>query len=249
MLLTNKTIFVTGAGKGIGHAIATIALREGAKVIAHMGRAPDASKEVNSWDPTNTLLLYGDLSQCDEIDKLWAEAVAWQGRIDVLVNNAGVYVASPLGDLDNWETGWKTNLAINLEAPAHLCRHAIQHFQNSSEGIIINMASRSSHRGDDADHLAYGAAKGGLLALTKGIARSHATTATLAYAVAPAWVRTEMAEAHVAEVGEAEMTKDLPMREITPPSDVAETVVFLASGRARHATGSTIDITGADYVR
>ena len=111
------------------------------------------------------------------------------------------------------------------------------------------MASRSSHRGDDAEHLAYGAAKGGLLALTKGIARSYDTHKTLAYAIAPGWVRTDMAEAHIATVGEAALVEPLPMKEITPPTDVAETVVFLASGRARHATGSTIDITGADYVR
>ena len=97
--------------------------------------------------------------------------------------------------------------------------------------------------------LAYGAAKGGLLALTKGIARSYAARGTLAYAIAPAWVRTEMAEEHIGSVGEAQVTANLPMREITPLSDVAETVVFLASGRARHATGSTNDITGADYVR
>ena len=111
------------------------------------------------------------------------------------------------------------------------------------------MASRSSHRGDDADHLAYGAAKGGLLALTKGIARSYGTSKTIACAIAPAWVRTEMAETHIASVGEAAITADLPMGEITTPSDIAETVAFLASGRARHANGCTIDITGADYVR
>ena len=111
------------------------------------------------------------------------------------------------------------------------------------------MVSRSAHRGDDADHLAYGAAKGGLLALSKGIARSYAASGTLCYAIAPAWVRTEMAEEHIASVGEDTINAALPMHEITPPADVAETVVFLASGRARHATGCTIDITGADYVR
>ena len=111
------------------------------------------------------------------------------------------------------------------------------------------MASRSSHCGDDAGHLAYGAAKGGLLALTKGIARGFAHENILAYALAPGWVRTEMAEAHIADVGEEEICAHLPLREITPPADIAEIVSFLASGVARHATGSTIDITGADYVR
>lgn len=249
MLLTNKTILVTGAGRGIGREIVLTALREGALVVAHIGRQPADATMPTIFESDRVLHLYGDLSLVTDIDSIWAEAIAWQGRIDVLVNNAGVYAGSPLEEFTEWESGWKTNLSINLEAPAHFCRHAVQHFENTAEGIIINMASRSSHRGDDAEHLAYGAAKGGLLALTKGIARSYAARGTLAYAIAPAWVRTEMAEEHIRTVGEGQVTADLPMREITPPSDVAETVVFLASGRARHATGSTIDITGADYVR
>ncbi len=246
MLLSDKTLLVTGAGRGIGAEIVKTALREGAYVVAHAGRT---ASEDTAPDSDRLHPLTGDLTEQAALDAIWQKAVAWRGRIDVLVNNAGIYAASPLQPLADWQSGWQANLALNLEAPAALCRHAIEHFSNTGEGIIINMASRSSHRGDDADHLAYGAAKGGLLALTKGIARSYADSGTLAYAIAPAWVRTEMAEQHIASVGEANITAALPMREITPPSDIAETVAFLASGRARHATGCTIDITGADYVR
>jgi len=246
MLLDNKIILVTGAGRGIGREIVSTAIREGANVVAHTGRT-EASDPL--FDSDNVLSVTGDLTAPADLDKIWHEAVTWQGRVDVLINNAGVFAASPLSSFDDWQQGWETNLAINLAAPAAFCRLAIQHFMQSGEGIIINMTSRSAHRGDDADHLAYGAAKGGLLALTKGIARSYAGSGTLAYAVAPAWVRTEMAEDHIATVGEDSINAALPMGEITPPADVAETVVFLASGRARHATGCTIDITGADYVR
>ena len=130
-------------------------------------------------------------------------------------------------------------------APADLCRCAIGHFRAHGGGAIVNVASRSSHRGDDADHLAYGAAKGGLLALTRGIARGYAGENILAYAVAPSWVATDLS----AEVVDAKAAVALPLREPVPPQDVAETIVFLASGRARHATGATVDITGADYVR
>ena len=249
MLLTNKTLLVTGAGRGIGYAIVEAAVREGANVVAHTGRSNRHDDRFKQFESTQVLTLSGDLAVDEEISRIWQQALAWKGRIDVVVNNAGVYVASPLEPISDWDSGWSDNLVLNLNAPAAFCRHAIKHNQSAGEGIVINMASRSSHRGDDADHLAYGAAKGGLLALTKGIARSHAENKTLAYAVAPAWVRTEMAEAHIASVGEAAITQALPMREITPAEDVAETVVFLASGRARHANGCTIDITGADYVR
>ncbi len=249
MLLSDKTLLVTGARRGIGKAIVTTALREGASVVAHLGRNDNEANLNSVFNSKDVLELYGDLASTEQIDQIWQDAVAWKGRVDVLVNNAGVFNSSPCENLSDWEQGWKTSLSVNLEAPARFCRHAIMHFESSGEGIIVNMASRSAHRGDDADHLAYGAAKGGLLALTKGIARSFAASGTLAYAIAPAWVRTEMAEEHIATVGEETINEGLPMREITPPSDIAETVCFLASGRARHATGCTIDITGADYVR
>lgn len=254
MLLEKKIVLVTGAGRGIGRSIVEVATREGALVVAHIGRDQETAtgqtnRQGSVFMSEQVLELYGDLSSKESIHQIWQDAVAWHRRVDVLVNNAGVFAPSPLEPSGDWNSGWITNLAINLEAPAEFCRHAIQHFESTSEGIIINMASRSSHRGDDADHLAYGAAKGGLLALTKGIARSFSSRGTLAYAIAPAWVRTDMAEEHIATVGEDTITSALPMNEITPPEDIAEMVAFLASGRSRHANGCTIDITGADYVR
>jgi 3-oxoacyl-[acyl-carrier protein] reductase len=111
----------------------------------------------------------------------------------VLVNDAGAWIASLIQDEDQWYTGLSANLAMNLAAPAELCRHALDHFRRRDGGFIVNVASRSTHRGDDAGHLAYGAAKGGLLALTKGIARGLGRDAVLAYAVAPGWVATDLA--------------------------------------------------------
>lgn len=109
----------------------------------------------------------------------------------------------------------------------------------------MNVTSRSAHRGDDIEHLAYGAAKGGLLALTRGMARGLARERIYAYAVSPGWVATDLAADEDLEA----LAAALPMGEVTPPQEVATVVAFLASGSARHATGTTIDITGADYVR
>ncbi|PPC78871.1 short-chain dehydrogenase [Pokkaliibacter plantistimulans] len=247
--LAGKTVLVTGATKGIGAAIVAALHAAGASVIGHYGRDQDSARAMLERYPQRLHLLQHDLASAEGAQQLWEEALTLAGRIHVLVNNAGIYVASPLADSSAWNDGWEANLQVNLRAPADLCRLAITHFAALGGGIIVNMASRSSHRGDGPQHLAYGAAKGGLLALTKGIARGYGDQGVLAYALAPGWVRTAMAEDHIATVGEDKVTANLPLREVTPPSDVAAMVAFLASGLCRHATGSTIDITGADYVR
>ncbi len=226
---TDRVALVTGGSRGIGRAIVEVLRREGATVIAHARSGAE---------------VVGDLSQPGGAEQVWAQALARHGRIDVLVNNAGAWIGSPISDGPAWDAGWAANLQLNLLAPATLCRLAVAHFRTRGGGIIVNVASRSSHRGDDAEHLAYGAAKGGLLALTKGLARGYAREKILAYAVAPGWVATDLAGPEVTARAGA-----LPMGVVTPPEDVAEVVGFLASGRSPHTTGATIDITGADYVR
>lgn len=253
--LTGRTVLVTGGTRGIGRAVVEAAHRDGATVVVHYRSAEATARELAAQLGNRVHLVAGDLSEPGAPARVWADAASAAGRIDVLVNNAGAWIASPIedpaaGETDetvetDWAEGWRQNLALNLTAPADLCREAIRHFRGTGGGIIVNVASRSSHRGDDAEHLAYGAAKGGLLALTKGIARGYAHERILAYAVAPGWVATDLA----AGVLDEERTRALPMREVTPASDVAEVIVFLAGGRSRHATGATIDITGADYVR
>lgn len=247
--LAGKNILVTGATKGIGSEIVKALYGEGANIIGHYGRDEKSAAKMLESYPERLELIQQDLSQVGAADELWRKALLHVDRLDVLINNAGIYVATPLSEVAAWDDGWQSNIQVNLKAPADLCRQAINHYSLKGGGIIINMASRSSHRGDGPEHLAYGAAKGGLLALTKGIARGYGHQNVLAYALAPGWVRTAMAEAHIAEVGEDTVTAHLPLREVTPPSDVAAMITFLASGKCRHATGSTIDITGADYVR
>jgi len=243
--LAGKTVLITGASRGIGAATARVAHREGAVVIAHYGANTAAAQRLSDeLGGTRIHLVAGDLTDPAQTRRVWDQAVEAAGAVDVLVNNAGAWIASPLTD-EGWAPGWQANIALNLQAPADLCRYAIEHFRTRGGGAIVNVASRSSHRGDDAEHLAYGAAKGGLLALTRGISRGYARENILAYAVAPSWVATDLS----ADAVDAEAVAALPLREPVPPGDVAETIVFLASGRARHATGTTVDITGADYVR
>ncbi|PZT71177.1 SDR family NAD(P)-dependent oxidoreductase [Streptomyces sp. SW4] len=242
-LLAGKTVLVTGASRGIGRATALAAHREGAHVVAHWMRDRQAADELHELLGDRGHPVRADLRRPEETDALWHQALAWRGHIDVLVNNAGAWLSSPLADRVAWDRGWAENLALHLTGPADLSRNAVLHFREHGGGIIVSVSSRSAHRGDDADHLAYGAAKAGLLALTKGIARGYGAEGVLAYAVTPGWVATDLTASGAAD------TSGVPLGEMTPPQDVAEMITFLASGRSRHATGATIDITGADYVR
>lgn len=245
-LLGGKTVLVTGASRGIGRATAVALHREGAHVILHYGNDKASAEATATRLGKRVHLVQGGLQDPAERLRVWTEAARWRGGVDVLVNNAGAWLASDIDDAGAWQHGWQANYELNLLAPAELCRQAILGFRKQGGGIIINVTSRSAHRGDDAGHLAYGAAKGGLLALTKGIARGYGEDNILAYAVAPGWVATDIS-AHISP--DDPLLAGLPLGELTPPEDVAEMITFLASGRSRHTTGATIDITGADYVR
>jgi NAD(P)-dependent dehydrogenase (short-subunit alcohol dehydrogenase family) len=238
-VLDDRTVLVTGASRGIGRATAEALHREGAHVVLHYGNDKDSAQATADRLGDRVKLVQGDLQDPAERQRVWAEAADWRGGVDVLVNNAGAWLASDIEDDGAWQRGWEANYELNLAAPADLCRQAILGFRERGGGIIINVTSRSAHRGDDAEHLAYGAAKGGLLALTKGIARGYGKDNILAYAVAPGWVATDIAGDLATDPS---MLAGLPLGEVTPPEDVA-------SGRTRHTTGATIDITGADYVR
>ncbi|MGN7199564.1 SDR family NAD(P)-dependent oxidoreductase [Arthrobacter sp. SAFR-044] len=244
--MDGKTVLVTGASRGIGRATVEVLHREGAHVVLHYGNDKDSAHATADRLGDRVHLVQGDLRNPAERERVWTEAAAWRGGVDVLVNNAGAWLASHIDNDGEWQQGWQANYELNLLAPADLCRQAILGFRERGGGIIINVTSRSAHRGDDAEHLAYGAAKGGLLALTKGIARGYARENVLAYAIAPGWVATDIAGDLATDPA---VLEGLPLGEVTPPGEVAEVIAFLASGKSRHTTGATIDITGADYVR
>lgn len=183
--LQDKVIFVTGSSRGIGLETARLLLQRGAKVIMHARSSVMFFNDMANQFGNNVSWVTGDLGNLNCIEQIWQNVLECYGHVDVLVNNAGAWLASEITTTKTWQEGWENNIAINLTAPAALCRLALLHFKLLHGGIIINITSRSAHRGDDANHLAYGAAKGGLLALTKGIARGYGHQNILAYAIAP----------------------------------------------------------------
>jgi 3-oxoacyl-[acyl-carrier protein] reductase len=247
--LGNMSVLVTGASRGIGAAIARAMGSAGAKVAIHYRDQRERATALAGQIGASAELFQADLSQPEECVALWDQVVARFGRVDALVNNAGIAISSPLdGATRDWLEGWDATMAVNLRAPSLLCRLAVAHFLQQGGGRIINISSRAAFRGDQPAYLAYAASKGGLVALTRSIARGFGKAGIVAFNVAPGFTRTEMAQDFLDQYGEDYATNDIALQRLTEPEDIAPFVVFLASGLGDHATGCTIDVNAGSYV-
>jgi NAD(P)-dependent dehydrogenase (short-subunit alcohol dehydrogenase family) len=232
-------ILVTGSTRGIGAAIADTLGAKGVRFVGH-GRSD------------GDLTLGADLAQAGAADALWDRALErLDGRIDVLVNNAGVFepiaVDAPDGD---WQAAWARTMQINLQASADLCRRAVLHWRERGVGgRIVNVASRAAYRGDSPAHWHYAASKAGMVAMTKSIARGFAGEQILAFAVCPGFTMTGMAEDYLASRGGDKLLADIPLGKVADPEEVANAVAYLALEAPPSMTGAVLDINGASYVR
>lgn len=243
--LKGRTTLVTGASRGIGAATARLCASAGARVIAHAAAPSEAAEAVTA--ETGAEFLFEDLSRPGGGERLFARAIAQAPALDSVVNNAGVYRASPVAGGEAWERGWEETLAVNLRAPADICRAAIAHFRKSGHGRIVNVASRAGERGDSLDYAAYAASKGALLALTKTYARALSGENILCYALAPGWVETRMAPEDIEARKRA--VADIPLGRVANPDEIGRLIAFLLSDACMSATGATFDVNGASHVR
>ena len=246
--LTGKTVLVTGASRGIGAEIARAMAGSGAKVAVHYSTSEIEAAQVAAACGPDAHIFAANIADPAACQRLWAQVVDRYGRIDVLVNNAGVATAVDDPSIDRWLEVWNRTLDVNLRAAALLCRLATDHFAANGGGRIINISSRAAFRGDQPDYIAYAASKGGMVALTRSIARGFGKQGIVAFNVAPGFTRTAMAQDFIDQYGEDYAVSDIALTRLTEPKDVAPTVVFLASGLADHATGATIDINAGSYV-
>ena len=231
-------ILVTGSTRGIGAAIIT-ALAGRARVVGH-GRTdgPD--------------VIGADLADPAAADALWARALDHlDGRIDVLINNAGVFEAVAVdASLQAWQDSWARTLQINLQAAADLSRRAILHWrERGAPGRLVNIASRAAYRGDSPAHWHYAASKAGLVAMTKSIARGYAAEGILAFGVCPGFTMTGMAEDYLASRGGDKLLADIPLGRVAAPNEVGVTTAWLALDAPASMTGAILDINGASFVR
>lgn len=233
-------ILVTGSSRGIGAAIREQLEARCVRVIGH-GR--------QSYDEAT---VGADMADPQGPAQLWDKALERAGgEIDVLVNNHGLFEANPLDRSDiEWLDAWEDTLRINLTSAAQLSRFAVRHWQERGVGgRIVHVASRAGHRGDSPAHWHYAAAKGGMLAMHKTIARQYAAEGILSFAITPGFTDTAMADDYLASRGGAGLLADIPLGRVAEPEEIARIAVFCALDAPESMTGATIDANGASYVR
>jgi len=226
-------ILITGASRGIGAAIA-----------ASFDTATTQVVVLSSKD--------GDLNDPAVPERLWTQALErLDGRIDVLINNAGVFETNPVARPDaEWLASWDRTMQINLTASADLCRRAVLHWQaKGASGRIVNIASRAAHRGDSPAHWHYAASKAGMVAMTKTIARAYAKEGIYAFAICPGFTMTGMAEDYLESRGGDKLLADIPLGKVADPEEVAIMAKFCALDAPPSMTGAILDVNGASYVR
>ena len=246
-----RTVLVTGASRGIGRACAAALAQRGLRVIVHYHRDRAAANDCAATLPGGPHpIVQADLREAEAARTLVEDATRECGRLDVVVNNAAIYELHPVADVgwDDWQAAWRDTLNANLLGPAHVTYWAARHMIDHGGGRIVAISSRGAFRGEP-DAPAYAASKAGLNAMTQSLARALGPKNVFLYVVAPGWVATDMATAHLeGPEGEA-IRAQSPLDRVARPQEVAAAVTFLACDEVEYMTGSIVDLFGASYLR
>jgi NAD(P)-dependent dehydrogenase (short-subunit alcohol dehydrogenase family) len=238
---------VTGASGGIGAAICKALAARGLTLTLHYGSdRAGAEATLAAIGGSGHTLVQADLSDATAVERLWQEVCAGR-RIDVVVNNAGIFPAHPplATAYPDWTAAWQRTLAINLLSPAHLSYSAARTMAGQGGGRIINISSRGAFRGEPAAP-AYAASKAGLNALSQSLAKALAPKGVYVFVVAPGWVSTQ----RVAQwVQDKAVLADQPLGRVATPEEVAQVVGYCALDAPASMTGAILDVNGASYLR
>ncbi|MBC3191790.1 glucose 1-dehydrogenase [Pseudonocardia sp. C8] len=238
--LAKKVCVVTGAGRGIGRAIAARAASAGGVVVvADIDRAAaDEMAEALGGDATGA---HVDVASRESVDALVGGVVDRFGRIDVLVNNAGWDKAGPFVDSD--PADWDRIIRINLYGVLHTSRAVLPLMAEQGHGSVVNIASDAGRVGSSGEAV-YSATKGGIIAFTKTTARELARSGVRVNCVCPGPTDTDLLASFAGEKLRNALVKAIPLGRVGDPADVANAVVFLAGDEAGFVTGQTLSVSG-----
>lgn len=240
--LKNRAAVVTGAGAGIGEAIARALAAEGCKTCI-LDRDLNAARKVAESLGQQSLPVALDVSNADATTQAFDQILKQLGRIDILVNAAGLLSTGLVADLP--ATEWQRVSQVNLAGMIHCVKAAIPAMKKQSHGRIINIASVSAERGGGSvGNTLYATTKAGVVALTKGLARELGGDKITVNAIAPAIADTAMTHKLLTEDALKRILARIPIGRLAALSDIADLAVFLASDRASFITGTTIPVDG-----
>jgi 3-oxoacyl-[acyl-carrier protein] reductase len=249
--MTDRAVLVTGGSRGIGAAIAQAFAGLGDRVAVHhrdsAGLAAGIAAELPGGGHT---VVQADLADPEAVRRAVDQAAAALGGLDVLVNNAGVYVKHQIAEVsyEQWQAAWQEVIGVNLTGAANVTWCAVQHMIAGGGGRIVNVSSRGAFRGEPR-HPAYGASKAGLNAFGQSLARDLAPYGIAVAGVAPGYVATDMAARLLAGPEGDEIRAQSPFGRVATPAEIAAAVVYLASPEAEWASGAILDLNGASYLR
>ena len=243
-------MLVTGASRGIGAAIAREFAAAGDRVAVHYVRSRAAAEEVAGSLPGGQhAVVSADLADASAVRAMVDDAAARLGGLEVLVNNAGIYLEHDLvsSSYEEWRESWEETLLVDLVGAANVTWCAVRHMLERGTGRIVNVSSRGAYRGEPRAP-AYGAAKAGLIAFGNSLARALAAHRIAVTTVVPSWTETDMAAESLDGPRREAIEAESPFGRVATPADVAKAVLYLASPEAEFVSGTTLDVNGASYL-
>lgn len=237
--LTDKIAIVTGGGQGIGRAIAEKLAAEGATVVVTDLVGQNASQTADGLP--GAVAIGVDVTDRQAVQAMADQVVQLFGRIDVLVNNAGWDKASPFVDSEPGD--WDRAIAVNLYGVLHTCKAVLPIMAAQGSGAVVNLGSDAGRVGSSGEAV-YSAAKGGVIAFTKSLAREMARHQVRVNCVSPGPTDTALFASFAGPKLREALTKAIPFRRLGQPADVANVVAFLASDEASFVTGQTVSVSG-----
>jgi len=268
--VAGRAVLVTGASRGIGRAIAEAFADAGDRVaVHHRDNGSLAADVVAGLAGSGHVAVQADLADPEAVRRMVDHACEALGGLDVLVNNAGVYVEHPVTvvSYQEWQAAWQQTLSVNLAGSANVTWCAVQHMtgrgartaaapgttaqQGLAGGVcrrIINVSSRGAYRGEP-EHPAYAASKAGLNAFGQSLALALGELGIAVATVAPGYVDTDMAAEHLRGPEGDQIRAQSPFRRVATAGEIAAAVLYLASPQAQWASGAILDLNGASYLR
>lgn len=245
--MDGKVAIVTGAGQGIGRAIALSLSEKGANLVIADINGKTASEVVKEIEASGrkAISVQTDVSKVNDIKKLVEMAVQEFSTVDILVNNAGILHTTKVEDITEEE--WDRIMGVNLKSMFFMSQQVLPYMKSQKSGRIINISSLAGRMGGYANGLAYSASKAGVIGLTMALARRIAEFDITVNAVAPGTVEGEMIKQISAKEREI-LKQTIPVKRLGKPENIADVVAFLASDASSFMTGAVIDVNGGIFM-